>query len=273
LAKRIEVEGAVLAYEDSGGAGPAVLFVHGLGGTSNGWLAQLRACEERGWRGIAHDQRGCGRSSGSGEQSIEGWARDAADLLDALGVAEVALVGHSMGCMVAEHAAHRLGSRVWALALCGGALAWPPGAEAGFAERARLAREGRMDEIAEAVAAGGLSERCRQRDPRLLGLMREAVAANPGERYAAAAEAVAAGRMLGPERLHCPVLALAGSEDPVTTPVAAEEIAGRAAEGAFATVDGAGHWCMIEDPEGTNDPLFGFLAAAAPGVAGGAGTA
>lgn len=262
MAQRIEVEGAELAYEDSGGDGPTVLFLHGLGGSANGWLAQLRACEQRGWRGIAPDQRGCGRSGGGGQLSIERWAGDAVGLLGSLGVERAALVGHSMGCMVAEQAAHLLGERAWALALCGGVIAWPEGAGAGFAERARLARAGRMDEIAVAVSDTGLSERCRARDPRLLGLMREAIASNPGDAYAAAAEAVARGRMLDPGELKCPVLAFCGSEDPVTPPAAAAAIAEAAPRGRAATVPGAAHWCMLEDPEATNAVLFEFLESA-----------
>ena len=258
MASRIELEGTVVACEDTGGEGTAVLFLHGLGGTANGWLAQLRACEERGWRGIAPDQRGCGRSGG-GDVSIERWAADAVALLDRLGVERAALAGHSMGCMVAEHAAHELGDRALALALCGGTIAWPEGAAAGFAERARLARQGRMDEIAEGVAATGLSERCRREDPRLLGLFRESIAANDGERYAAACEAVAAGRMRGPAGLACPVLACCGGSDPVTPPAAAEEIAAAAPDGRSAVVGEAGHWCQIEDPEGTTEVLLSFL--------------
>ncbi|HKG36650.1 MAG TPA: alpha/beta hydrolase [Solirubrobacterales bacterium] len=258
MAGRIGIEGVVLACEDTGGEGPAVLFLHGLGGTANGWLAQLRACEERGWRGIAPDQRGCGRSGG-GELSIGRWAADAVALLDRLGVERAAVAGHSMGCMVAEHAAHELGERAYALALCGGTLAWPEGAADGFTERARLAREGRMDEIAEGVAATALSERCRREDPRLLGLFRESIAGNDGERYAAACEAVAKGAMRGPARLECPVLAFCGGADPVTPPPAAEEIAAAAPDGRAAVVGDAGHWCQVEAPEAANRVLFDFL--------------
>ncbi len=68
--------------------------------------------------------------------------------------------------MIAEHAAVRLGERVRGLALIGGALRWRPEAGPVFEERVRLARAGRMDEIARAVAETGLSERCRQRNPR-----------------------------------------------------------------------------------------------------------
>jgi 3-oxoadipate enol-lactonase len=260
MAKRIEIEGVTFAYEDTGGDGPSVLFLHGLGGSANGWLAQLEACRERGWRGIAPDQRGAGRSdSPTGPYSVRLWAEDTERLLDALGVERAALVGHSVGCMTAVHAAGRLGERIWALALCGGTPSWPEGAAAGFAERARLARAGRTDEIAEAVTATGLSEACRSRDPRLAGLMREAIASNDGESYARWAEAAAEGRMEGLDSLACPVLAFCGSEDPVTPPAAAEAIAAAATRGDTALVEGAAHWCMLEAPEATTTALFAFL--------------
>jgi 3-oxoadipate enol-lactonase len=265
MAKRIEIGGVTFAYEDTGGDGPSVLFLHGLGGSANGWLAQLEACRERGWRGIAPDQRGAGRSdSPRGPYSVELWAEDSERLLDALAVERTALVGHSLGCMTAVHAAGRLGDRVWALALCGGTPSWPEGASAGFIERAGLARAGRTDEIAEAVTSTGLSESCRNRDPRLAGLMREAIASNDGESYACWAEAAADARMEGLEALACPLLAFCGSEDPVTPPAAAEAIAAAAPDGRTDVVEGAAHWCMFEDPEATTTALFGFMERHAP---------
>jgi pimeloyl-ACP methyl ester carboxylesterase len=260
MAQRIEANGIDLAYEDTGGEGPAVLFVHGLGGSANGWLAQLRACEERGWRGVAHDQRGAGRSQKPpGPYSVETWSEDLVALLDALGMDDAALVGHSVGCMVAERAALALGERVRGLALCGGTLAWPAEAGPVFAERVRQARAGLMDQIAEAVAGGGLSERCRVEDPRLLGLMLEMIAGNDPTAYAECAAATGAAAMVDPETLTCPVLAFCGSEDPVTPPAAAEAIAAAVPDGRTDLVEGAAHWCQIEDPEATNTVLFGFL--------------
>ena len=260
MAERAELDETTIAYEDTGGNGPAVLFIHGLGGSANGWLAQLEACRERGWRGIAHDARGAGRTAaGEGTLSAEGWAADACALLDHLGVERAALVGHSVGCMVAERAAHLLGRRAWALALCGGAIEWPEAAGPVFAERARLARAGMLDRVAEAVAAAGLSERCRREDPRLLGLMREAIASNDPESYARGAEATAAAAMRDPGELRLPVLAFCGSEDPVTPPSATETIAAAVPGAVSGLVEGAGHWCMLEDPAATNTALFAFL--------------
>jgi 3-oxoadipate enol-lactonase len=265
VALRIEIDGLTLAYEDTGNAGPCVLFLHGLGGSVNAWLAQLEACRGRGWRGVAYDQRGAGRSDKpQGPYSVELWAEDAVRVLDALGIERAALVGHSVGCMVAEHAAARLGERVWALAVCGGALRWRPEAGPVFEERVKLARAGRMNEIAATVATTGLSERCRQEDPRLLGLMREFIASNDPEAYALCSEATAAARMTDPSRLRCPFLAFCGSEDPVTPPAASEELAAAVPNGHSAVVAGAAHWCMLEDPDGTTTALFTFLDRHAP---------
>lgn len=265
MAERATIDGVTFAYEDTGGSGPCVLFLHGLGGSANGWLAQLEASRDRGWRAVAYDQRGAGRSdSPPGRYSVDLWADDAERLLDALGIESAALVGHSVGCMIAARAAQRLGERIWALALCGGAPQWPAAAGAVFAERARLARAGRTDEVAEAVAAAGLSELCRSRDPRLLGLLREAIASNDGESYARWAEATAEGRIEGLDGIECPLLAFCGSEDLVTPPAASEEIAAAARSGGTAVIEGAAHWCMLEDPQGTTKTLFAFLEEQAP---------
>ena len=267
MAERIDVNGITIAYEDSGGEGPAVVFVHGLGGSANGWLAQLEECRTRGWRGIAYDQRGAGRTEKpDGPYSVETWVDDLLALLDRLAIDRLALVGHSVGCMVAERGAVSLRERIWALALCGAAKAWRPEAGPVFEERVRLARAGRMDEIAETVARTGLSERCRREDPRLLGLMREVIASNEPRAYAESSAATAPATMADPAALACPVLAFCGEQDPVTPPAAAQGIAAAAVRGETALVPGAAHWCMIEDPVATSRVLFGFLERQAAGL-------
>jgi 3-oxoadipate enol-lactonase len=264
VAQRIQLEGVELAYEDTGGDGDAVALVHGLGGSAYAWWAQLAALREAGYRAIAHDQRGAGRSVAPGPYSVEGWAEDVERLLDGLGIERAALVGHSVGCMVAEHAALRLGERTTALALCGGAARWPEAAQPVFEQRAALARAGRMDEIAEAVTAGGLTERCRAERPELHGLMLELIASNDPDAYAGAALATAAGSMRDLDRLACRVLAFAGEHDPVTPLALSEEIAESAARGEVATVPEAAHWCMLERPNAVNEVILGFLEAANP---------
>ena len=263
--QRAEIDALTLAYEDTGGEGPVVVFVHGLGGSAYVWWAQLAGARERGFRAIAYDQRGAGLSSRpGGPYSVELWAEDLEGLLDAIGVERTALVGHSVGCMVAEHAAHRLGERAWALVLCGGRLAWPDGGSPVFEQRANLAHEGRMDEIAEAVAATGLTEAGRRANPALHGLVLRVLAANDNQGYAESALATGRGAMRDPGALGVPILAFAGEEDVVTPPDSAAEIAA-AAGGEPAVVEGAAHWCMLERPDAVNELLLGFLDRHRPG--------
>jgi 3-oxoadipate enol-lactonase len=262
--RRLELPELTLAYEDTGGGEPAIVFVHGLGGCAYVWWAQVADAGARGYRAIAYDQRGAGLSSHPpGPYSVELWAEDLERLLDGVGVDRAAIVGHSVGCVVSEHAAHRLGERAWALALCGGRVAWPSDGNRVFEQRASLARQRRMDEIAEAVATTGLSEAGRRANPALHGLVLRMLAANDPEGYAESALATGRGAMRDPAALAVPTLAFAGSKDPVTPPESAREIAA-AAGGEHAVVDGAAHWCMLERPDAVNALLFGFLERQSP---------
>jgi pimeloyl-ACP methyl ester carboxylesterase len=260
----IELDDVTLVYEerDSGSerSDRAVVFVHGLGGSSYSWWAQLAACEARGHRAIAYDQRGAGRSTKpEGPYSVELWAEDLERVLDRLGVDGAILIGHSVGSMVVEHTAVRLGDRVLGVAMLGGALQWRPEAGPVFERRVELAREGRMDEIAHTVAQTGLSERCRESNPALLGLFLELIASNDPDAYADCSAATAAARMIEPGRVACPALAACGELDPVTPPAFAEAIAAEMPAGRTAVVEGAAHWCQLEAPADVNGLLLRFL--------------
>jgi pimeloyl-ACP methyl ester carboxylesterase len=257
----LDLEDVTLAYEERGatGAATAIVLVHGLGGSSYSWWAQLAACEEHGHRVIAYDQRGAGLSSKpSGPYSVELWARDLMRVIDALEVERPILVGHSVGCMTSEWAGVELGERVAGLMTIGGALQWRPEAGPVFEERVRLARAGRMDEIAATVVGTGLSEARRRQDPVLTGLFADLIASNDPGPYADWSAATAIGRMADPERVACPVLACCGEHDPVTPPAFAQAIADAVPNGRTAVVEGAAHWCHLESPGAVNEILLDF---------------
>jgi 3-oxoadipate enol-lactonase len=140
----------------------------------------------------------------------------------------------------------------------GGALRWRDEAAPVFEERVRLARGGRMDEIAATVLGTGLSEGRRSSDPVLVGLFRELIASNDPPAYAECSAATAAGRMVDADRVACPVLACCGEHDPVAPPGFAEAIAHAVPDGRTAVVAGAAHWCQLEAPERVNGILLGF---------------
>lgn len=91
----VAVNGETLHYVKTG-AGPAVVFVHYLGGFSGSWRRQIEKLEDR-FTCIAFDQRGYGFSSLNGRWSVEASAEDLKAGLDALGVERAHFVGYSMG--------------------------------------------------------------------------------------------------------------------------------------------------------------------------------
>src|SRR5881397_3917604 len=82
----------------TGGKGPVVMFSHGWPLSSDAWDGQLLFLAQNGFRVVAHDRRGHGRSSqASSGNDMDGYADDLAAVIEALDLKDVTLVGHSTG--------------------------------------------------------------------------------------------------------------------------------------------------------------------------------
>jgi non-heme chloroperoxidase len=90
-------DGTEIYYKDWG-EGPVVTFSHGWPLSSDMWDGQMLFLAQHGFRTIAHDRRGHGRSSQpSSGNDMDGYADDLAAVIDALDLRDVSLVGHSTG--------------------------------------------------------------------------------------------------------------------------------------------------------------------------------
>jgi pimeloyl-ACP methyl ester carboxylesterase len=120
----------------AGDLGPALVLVHGLGGSSAHWRPQL-ATLSSGLRTFAPDLRGHGRSPHveGGAYDVAAHAGDVLAMADALGLDRFALAGHSFGAWVALEIAAAHPERVTALALVdpGGDTSEVEGTEAALA--------------------------------------------------------------------------------------------------------------------------------------------
>jgi pimeloyl-ACP methyl ester carboxylesterase len=90
------------------GDGPPVILLHGFPEIAFSWRHQLAALAGAGYRVVAPDQRGYGRSSVPDEveaYAIDKLAGDVTGLMDALGLATATIVGHDWGALVAWHLA------------------------------------------------------------------------------------------------------------------------------------------------------------------------
>jgi non-heme chloroperoxidase len=90
-------DGTTIYYKDWG-KGPVVTFSHGWPLNSDAWDGQMLFLAQNGFRVVAHDRRGHGRSSqASSGNDMNGYAEDLAAVIEALDLKDATLVGHSKG--------------------------------------------------------------------------------------------------------------------------------------------------------------------------------
>jgi non-heme chloroperoxidase len=90
-------DGTEIYYKDWG-KGPVVTFSHGWPLSSDAWDGQMLFLVQNGFRVVAHDRRGHGRSSqASSGNDMDGYADDLAAVIEALDLKDAILVGHSTG--------------------------------------------------------------------------------------------------------------------------------------------------------------------------------
>ena len=90
-------DGTRLYYKDWG-KGPIVTFSHGWPLNADAWDGQMHFLVQHGFRVVAHDRRGHGRSEqAAGHNDMDGYADDLASVIEALDLRDATLVGHSTG--------------------------------------------------------------------------------------------------------------------------------------------------------------------------------
>ena len=90
-------DGTEIYYTEQG-TGKPVLLSHGWPLSSDAWQVELKVLADAGYRAIAHDRRGHGRSSKTYQgNDMDTYARDLAKLVEALDLHDLTLVGHSTG--------------------------------------------------------------------------------------------------------------------------------------------------------------------------------
>lgn len=117
-------DGTTIYYKDWG-AGQPITFSHGWPLTADAWDAQMLFLGQKGYRVIAHDRRGNGRSSQPWDgNDMDTYADDLAELFDTLDLKDAVMVGHSTGGGEVARYLGRHGSKRVAKAVLIGAV--PP---------------------------------------------------------------------------------------------------------------------------------------------------
>jgi len=126
----LTVADAQLYYQEHG-TGDPLIYAHGFTGTGDGFCTNILPLLGDGYRVIAPDLRGHGRSTGAPETiGFDRFAADLVALLDHLDIERAHFVGHSGGAMALLCLGIRHLPRARTLTLIGGAHAWDEGARA-----------------------------------------------------------------------------------------------------------------------------------------------
>jgi 3-oxoadipate enol-lactonase len=260
-AQRLMVHGVNLAVEVLG-EGPAILFIHGYPLNRSMWREQANALE--GFRRIAPDLRGMGQSDAPDlGYGMAIYAADLAALLDALGVDDVVLCGHSMGGYIAFEFLRTWRSRVRGLILIDSrAEADTPDGRRARDAAAASARDGGAAAIAETMLPKMLAPATMLHQPETVERIRGVMASTPVPGIVGALAAMrdrVGSEPLLPTLSDVPTLVLVGEEDGLTPPDQARAMAQAIPGARFATIPDAGHLPPVEQPSATTRILREFL--------------
>jgi 3-oxoadipate enol-lactonase len=258
----VDRQGAKLHFETHG-AGPALVFLHGLGGNHLSWWRQVPVSAAR-HQVVTFAARGFAPSTAAilPPDPAE-FAGDLEAVLDTLGIERCALIAQSMGGWAAVEFALASPSRVSALVLAATSGTFDPRAldPASFdawAARAAAERDAlRVDGIHPAAG-----RRLAEADPALHHLYKsiDALAASGGlDKEKLRARLKRTRNPADAAKLACPVLLAMGEEDVVFPSFLAPKLAALCADARAIEFPRAGHSAYFERAEEFNDAVAAFL--------------
>ena len=257
---KITVDGRE-AFATSGGAPfdpakPAVVFLHGAGFDRTTWRLQTRWFAHHGRSVLAIDFPGHGWSEGAPLYSIAAMADWTARLVAAAGLESAALVGHSMGALVAVETAARHPEKVRALGLCGVASEMPV-----HPEMLESAKDNtlKVEELMTFWGIGNALHKGGMVSPGLW-LRRESLAVLAGNKPDVIHADLAAcnaykDALERAKQVTCPTVLVLGDGDLMTPSSKAKALSAAIAGSTTVTIANCGHFMMVERPDETLEAL------------------
>jgi len=240
---------------------PTVVLVHGAQHDHSVWILQSRYLAHHGHSVLAVDLPGHGRSDGPVIDTVEGMADWILALMDAAGVAQAVVGGHSMGSLIALDLAGRAPARARGIMLVGTAF---PMKVSDVLLNAARDDEPRAFDMINVWAHSGITHRPGNPGPgfsvfnesrRLMERQKPGVLLNDFaacNAYAAGSERAGA--------VACPALFVLGERDIMTPPKAARSLVEAIRGSRVVQVPGSGHALMEERPDDVLAAFRDFLA-------------
>jgi pimeloyl-ACP methyl ester carboxylesterase len=239
---------------------PCICFVHGAAHDHSVWALQSRYFAHHGRGVLALDLPGHGRSKGEAPASIEHAADWLAACLDAAHVRSAALVGHSMGSLIALETAARFPAKVERLVLIGTASPMP------VSDALLNAAEQRVQDAYEMVNQWSHSQAAQIGSHPVPGLWMTGVNMRLMQRNRPDTlhiDLLACNRygngVTAAAQVRCQTLLVAGERDLMTPARSSLALAGALPQAQRVVATGTGHALMTEQPDRVLDVLIDFL--------------
>jgi 3-oxoadipate enol-lactonase len=254
----IEVRGGRIHYRFDGVASaPVLVLSHSLGTDLDMWEPQIAVLARR-FRVLRYDTRGHGASFvAPGPYGIDGLARDALDLLDALEIARAHFCGLSMGGMIGIWLGVNASERVARLVLCNTAARI--GSPEIWNARIDTVRKRGMEGIADAVLGRWFTPSFLQAGAAGIDRVRRMLLATPAEGYIACCEAIRDTDLRDAvSRVRSPTLVIAGAADASTPPTEGRFLAERIPGARYVELNAA-HLSNLEAAEQFTQAVSTFV--------------
>lgn len=249
------------------GNGPPVVLVHGLGLNRHMWRWQVPALEQR-FTAIRYDLLGHGESDAPPVPcGLGDFSDQLLEVIDALQHETCAVVGFSLGGMIARAFAMRHPERVSALAILNSAHDRTEDERAAILKRVERVAENGPAATVEAALDRWFTPAFAKHNPSVIEQVRRWAMANDAKIYAAIYRVLAEGDRdiaEGLEAIRCPTLVLTGEQDYGNSAEMAKRMAALIPDSRISILPGLRHMALAEDPEAVNRVVIPFLEESLP---------
>ena len=245
--------------------GPAVVFIHGIGGAARIWRAQLTTFSAAGYTSVAVNLPGYGGRRLAQEVNFEDLAADVEAAIASCGLEQPMLVGHSLGGMIAQTMLRRRPDAYRAAVLCCTSPAF--GNPSGDFQRKFVAY--RLGPIAAGQTVADLAASIVDEiigpnpDAAARAYAIEIMSATPDDTYAAAIRCIVHfDERANLANIRVPVLCVAGEHDRNAPAPMMERMATKIPGARYFCLPGVGHLPNLEAPKAFDSTVLDFLTSA-----------
>ncbi len=242
--------------------GPYVILVHGLGLNKEMWAWQTNELSNN-FSVVTYDLIGHGSSMDpKGKLNLDVFSNQILEIINFLSIKSTAVIGFSLGGMIARKFAIKHSNKLWALAILNSAH-----------EREQKAREAVQLRVNKVIQDGPkattedalnrwFTEEYRKNNPKIMNKIKSWVLANKKDVYPKAYQVLVDGvdELLEPIlNINCPTLILTGDEDYGNSPQMSMEISKQIKGSKLEILSGLKHMALIEDASTVNKIINEFL--------------